>query len=334
MDNSPENILHSRIFNDTLRKWQCSNTEIATHNLMYPLFITDNDDTKEEVSSLPNVYRFGINRLKEFLEPIIQLGLKSVLLFGVLCKLKKDDSATNADSVENPVIRIIPLLKKWFPDLTIACDICLCPYISHGHCAILTNENIIDVKATCTRLADIACSYAKAGADIVAPSDMMDGRIREIKSRLASCGYISRVNVLSYSAKFQSCFYGPFRDAAGSAPSFGDRRCYQLPPGSKGIALSAVKRDVREGCDMLMVKPALAYLDIVKQTKETFPEFPLFVYQVSGEYAMLYYGAKNGIFDLRTALKECITGMRRAGADCIISYFSPEILMWLKDGLF
>ncbi|XP_065226914.1 delta-aminolevulinic acid dehydratase [Planococcus citri] len=326
MDIPAKHILQSKFSNSVLREWQCSNTEIGAHNLMYPLFIAEADDAKECVASLPNVHRIGINLLREYLEPTIKNGLKSVLLFGVLNKLPKDDHATHADSAQNPVIKAIPLLKKWYPELTIACDVCLCPYISHGHCGIIGHDKHIDNSSSCIRIAEVACSYARAGADIVAPSDMMDGRIGAIKSKLREANLISRVSVLSYSAKFQSCMYGPFRDVANSAPSFGDRRCYQLPPGSKGLAFLAAKRDVEEGCDMLMVKPGLFYLDIVKQTKDAFPEYPLFAYQVSGEYAMLFHAAANNVFDLKVAVKESLLAYRRAGVDCIITYFTPMIL--------
>lgn len=192
------------------------------------------------------------------------------------------------------------------------------------------NENGIDNQASIDRLAEIALNYARAGAHIVAPSDMMDNRIGAMKQLLIKNGYEKKVSVLSYSVKFASSFYGPFRDAAKSAPSFGDRKCYQLPPGSKGLSMRAAQRDVDEGADMLMVKPGLAYLDIVRQTKDAFPNHPLFVYQVSGEYAMIYHAAQSGAMDFQSCLTEILIGMRRAGADCVISYYTPKVLKWLK----
>ena len=195
---------------------------------------------------------------------------------------------------------------------------------------ILKNGSI-DNDASIKRLAEISLAYAKAGCQIIAPSDMMDGRVGAIKQTLAENGLGNTVTVMSYSAKFASSFYGPFRDAAKSAPAFGDRKCYQLPPGSTGLAERAVDRDVREGADILMVKPGLAYLDVVKMVKSKYPSHPLAIYQVSGEYAMLYHGAQAGAFNLKTTLLEVLTSMRRAGADIIITYYTPSLLDWLKE---
>ncbi|KAG8222762.1 hypothetical protein J437_LFUL007835 [Ladona fulva] len=322
--------LHSGYSHPVLRNWQNANVGIAPHNLMYPIFIVDDDDAVTEIASMPGVHRYGINKLQEALKPLVDIGLVAVLLFGVPSKLPKDQKATHADSPQNPVVRAIPKLKEWFPQLIIACDVCLCAYTSHGHCGILYSDGSVDNEASIKRISEQAAAYAQAGAQVVAPSDMMDGRIGAIKSALKAAKLSHRTAVLSYSAKFASSFYGPFRDAACSAPAFGDRRCYQLPPGSAGLASRATARDVEEGADMLMVKPGLAYLDIVKEIKGKFPDHPLFVYQVSGEYAMLHHGAKSGCFDLKAVLQEILTCMRRAGADVIITYFVPLILEWLK----
>lgn len=296
---------------------------------MYPLFLVENDDAVQPIPSMPRISRLGINEAKKHLEPLVADGLESILLFGVIETLPKDSNGSSADSKENPVIRALPKLREWFPNLLIACDVCLCPYTDHGHCGIM-NETGIDNEASIRRLADISISYALAGAHIVAPSDMMDNRIGAIKQALISHGLEKKVSLLSYAVKFASSFYGPFRDAAKSAPSFGDRRCYQLPSGSKGLAARAAQRDVEEGADMLMVKPGLPYLDIVRQTKDMFPNFPLFVYHVSGEYAMLHHAAANGALNFEAALKEVLTSMRRAGADCIITYYTPQILALIK----
>jgi len=317
--------LHSAIFHPTLRKWQESNVDIRPHNLMYPIFIVEDDNAIQPIASMPGVSRYGINKLKEFLQPIVDKGLSSVLLFGVMDNTPKDDLGTTADSKENPVVRAIPKLREWFPNLVIACDVCLCPYTSHGHCGIIRGDTI-DNDLSIKRLAEISLTYAKAGAHIIAPSDMMDNRIYAIKEILIKNKLEEKVSLLSYAVKFASCFYGPFRDAAKSAPGSGDRKGYQLPPGSRGIAARAAERDVAEGADMLMVKPGLPYLDIVRQTKDKFPNLPLFIYQVSGEYAMLHHGAASGAIDLNSAVMEVITSMRRAGADCIISYFTPMLL--------
>lgn len=323
-----KHILHSGIFHPLLRDWQSSNVSLRPENLMLPLFIGDVSEPTP-LPSLPGVSKYGVAHLRKALEPWIAKGLSSVLLFGVSQNLVKDENGSGADSPQNPVISAVRSLRSWFPNLLIACDVCLCAYTSHGHCGIL-REGGIDNAASISRISQVALSYALAGAHVLAPSDMMDGRVGAIKQRLAAAGLANRVAVLSYSAKFASGLYGPFRDVSNSAPSHGDRKTYQLPPGSARLAARAVDRDVEEGCDMLMVKPGLAYLDIVKQTKERHPEYPLFVYQVSGEYAMLHHGAKAGCIDLRTVLEEVILSMRRAGADVIITYFTPLLLEWMS----
>lgn len=277
---------------------------------------------------MPGVFRYGINELKAHLEPLVEIGLNSILIFGVVDKIPKDNTGSGADSKENPVVRGLPLIRKWFPGLLVCCDVCLCPYTDHGHCGVIIGEDI-DNEASIQRIAEISLAYAKAGAHIVAPSDMMDNRILAIKNTLLENKLEKKVSVLSYSVKFASSFYGPFRSAVGCGTSFGDRKCYQLPIGSKGLAARAAARDVEEGADMLMVKPGLAYLDIVKQTKDQFPDLPLFVYQVSGEYAMIVNSVKCGSLEFKPVLSEILTSMRRAGADVIISYFTPTILEWL-----
>ncbi|XP_048510618.1 delta-aminolevulinic acid dehydratase isoform X2 [Athalia rosae] len=326
MKSKSKHILHSGIFHPLLREWQSPNVEITSKNLMYPIFVLDDADAKDPIASMPGIYRYGINSLKPMLEPLIAKGLQSVLLFGVPNHLAKDKVGTNADSSRNPVIQALKLLRVWFPNLLIACDVCLCPYTDHGHCGILRPNGHIDNEASIKRISEIAVKYAQAGAQMIAPSDMMDGRIGAIKKALEAANMSNQVAVLSYAVKFASGLYGPFRDASKSAPQFGDRKCYQLPPGSNGLATRAAARDIAEGADMLMVKPGLAYLDVVRHTKDTHPEYPLFVYQVSGEYAMLYHGAKNGAINLEIVLDEVLLSMRRAGADCIITYFTPLIL--------
>ncbi|KAL9988319.1 hypothetical protein ACROYT_G002752 [Oculina patagonica] len=323
--------LHGGYNHPTTRSWQSTNTEITSKNLIYPLFISDEADALEEISSLPGQYRFGINNIEKIVSPLVEKGLKSVLLFGVIQKLEKTADGYNADSEDSPVILATKKLSSLYPDLLICCDVCICPFATHGHCGILNDDGSINNAASIKRLAEISLSYAKAGCHVIAPSDMMDNRIAAIKEILHKMGYGGKVAVMSYSAKFASNFYGPFRDAAKSAPAFGDRRCYQLPLGSKGLAVRAVERDVKEGADMLMVKPGMAYLDIVRQTKDKFPDLPLAIYQVSGEFAMLYHGSKAGAFDLKTIVLECLTSMRRAGADIIITYFVPQLLDWLKE---
>ena len=331
-------ILQGGYFHNTLRLWHSTNCVVTPVNFIYPLFIHEKDDCEENIPSLPNVKRLGVNKVKEHLDPIIENGLKCVLLFGVIDNESlKDELGSYADNPNSSVIRLIPKLKEWYPNLIISCDVCLCAYTSHGHCGVLNNtttDMCLNREKSVERIAQVSLAFAKAGANVIAPSDMMDGRIHAIKCILKENNMLNKVAVMSYSAKFSSAFYGPFRDAAKSAPSFGDRRCYQLPTGSTGLAMRASKRDVEEGADILMVKPCMSYLDIVKQTKQDFPHHPLAVYQVSGEYAMIWHGAQAKAFDLRMILVEIIHSMRRAGADIIISYYTPLILEWIKKDQF
>ncbi|XP_028561528.2 delta-aminolevulinic acid dehydratase isoform X1 [Podarcis muralis] len=326
-----ESLLHSGYFHPTLRLWQATAASFHAANLIYPIFVTDSPDAVEPIASLPGQARYGVNRLEEMLRPLVADGLKCILIFGVPSRAVKDERGSAADAKDTPVIQAIATIRALFPELLIACDICLCPYTSHGHCGILREDGTLQNETSCQRLAEVALAYAKAGCHIVAPSDMMDGRIGAIKQALISNDLGNKVSVLSYSAKFASCFYGPFRDAAQSKPAFGDRRCYQLPPGSRGLALRAVDRDVREGADMLMVKPGMPYLDLVWEVKEKHPNHPLAVYHVSGEFAMLWHGAQAGAFDLKAVVMEAMAAFRRAGADIIITYYVPQLLQWLKE---
>ncbi|XP_053138254.1 delta-aminolevulinic acid dehydratase [Hemicordylus capensis] len=326
-----ESLLHSGYFHPVLRSWQTTNTAFSAANLIYPIFVTDSPDAVEPIASLPGQARYGVNKLEEMLHPLVAAGLKCVLIFGVPSNTTKDEQGSAADAKDTPAIQAIQKIRSLFPELLIACDVCLCPYTSHGHCGLLREDGTLQNEASCQRLAEVALAYARAGCHIVAPSDMMDGRIRAIKEALISNDLGNKVSVLSYSAKFASCFYGPFRDAALSKPAFGDRRCYQLPPGARGLAARAVDRDVREGADMLMVKPGMPYLDLVREVKDRHPSHPLAVYHVSGEFAMLWHGAQAKAFDLKTAVMEAMAGFRRAGADIIITYYVPQLLQWLKE---
>jgi len=324
--------LHSGYSHPLLRTWQ-NEAKIDASQLVYPVFLSDREDSVVEIKSLPEQYQISVDRLESFLKPLVDKGLRSVLLFGVLTKedTQKDPSGSIALDVNSPVSRGIKVLRKSFPDLLVIADVCLCGYTSHGHCGILTQDGTIDNGKSIEQLAEVALAYAKAGAHVVAPSDMMDGRIAQIKKLLNQNGLLGKVAVMSYSAKFASCFYGPFRDAAHSAPSFGDRKAYQLPP-SRGLALRAVQRDIEEGADFVMVKPAGPYLDIIKEVRDMV-RTPVACYHVSGEYAMLWHAAKANCFDLKTAVFEVLKGMRRAGADIIITYYTPRLLDWLKEPL-
>lgn len=326
-------ILQGGFFNDTLRNWQSRLSKVTPDSLLYPIFISIKENDFEEIGSLPGQYRIGLNRLKDFLLPIVENGLKSVLLFAAN-PIKDDDIEEENTSIikeKNPVLYAIGLLKKEFPSLTIACDVCLCAFKRHGHCGVVDEDCMLNNRCSVEQIAETAYAYVKAGCHIVAPSDMNDGRIQAICDKLRAEGLRNKVSILSYSAKFASSMYGPFRDAAGSAPKKGDRKCYQLPPGSSGLANRAVSRDIQEGADMLMVKPAMFYMDVIKETKLRFPDYPLAAYQVSGEYAMLYHASVNGALDLKRAVLESLVSLHRAGADILITYYTPSVLKWLKE---
>lgn len=299
---------------------------------IYPLFITDDPDAEDDIPSLPNQKRWGVNKLVPFVKSLVEKGLRSVILFGVPLKENvKDEFGTAADDPEGPVIQAVKILKTNFPSLFVMCDVCLCEYTSHGHCGVLRPDGSIIREQSVRRLAAVAVNYAKAGADCVAPSDMIDGRIRDIKQGLLDAGLAHKTMVMSYSAKFSGNLYGPFRDAAGSCPSHGDRKAYQLPPGGRGLARRALQRDIDEGADAIIVKPSTFYLDIVRDAAEICQNYPIATYQVSGEFAMLHAAAEKGIVDLKTIAFEAHYGSLRAGANLLISYFTPEFLDWLDN---
>lgn len=333
---SPAHLLHSGYHHPLLREWQ-SDIQLTPSDLVYPIFVTDQTNKKSEISSLPGQYRWSVDLLPELLDELVPLGLRSVILFGVLEDEKnKSEGGDFSFSASSPVIKSIALIKEKYPSIYIMCDICLCAYTHSGHCGILDKQNDIDNQASLNVLTKMAVMCALTGAHCVAPSDMMDGRIGAIKEGLRdpSVGLSRRVAVCSYAAKFSSCFYGPFRDAAGSGAKFGDRSGYQLPPLSKGLAKRAVARDVEEGADIIMCKPAMPYLDIVKEMASN-PEsaaLPIAVYHVSGEYAMLYHAAKAGAFKLEEAVLETFGSFKRAGARIIITYFTPFVLkLWAQQ---
>lgn len=295
-----------------------------------PVFITDDPDAKIALPAMPHQYRWGVNRLAEFLGPLVERGLASVILFGVPTRKEKDDVGTLADDEDGPVIQAIRKLRDLFPTLYIAADVCLCEYTSHGHCGVLHADGSINNPSTVERLTQVAVAYAKAGAHCVAPSDMMDGRIASIRQGLVDASLVHRTSLMAYSAKFASSMYGPFRQAVDSAPAFGDRRCYQLPPAARGLARRAIVRDAAEGADLIMVKPAGPYLDVLGDARELVPDLPRACYQVSGEYATLHAAANAGVGDLRALVEESMTSMLRAGATLILTYFTPDLLAWLS----
>ncbi|EGC39019.1 delta-aminolevulinate dehydratase [Dictyostelium purpureum] len=329
MEKKYEHYLHSGYAHPVTRSWQGDNT-ILKSQLIYPIFVTDLVNTKTEIKSLPGQYQISTDLVVEFLKPLVEKGLKSVILFGVIISGVKDETASSASNPEtSPVIKSIHLIKKEFPEVLIITDLCLCGYTHHGHCGFLDKEDLIENEPSIVRLGEIAVSFAKAGAHVIAPSDMMDCRVAQIKKSLFENGLGSRVAVMAYSSKFASSFYGPFRDAAGSGAKKGDRQAYQLPMASRGLGLRAALRDEKEGADFIMVKPAGPYMDIIREVKDNV-KVPVCCYQVSGEYAMIYHGATAGGINLKEGVMESLISLQRSGCDIFITYFTPQLLDWLK----
>ncbi|MDR0697848.1 MAG: porphobilinogen synthase [Tannerella sp.] len=291
---------------------------------IYPYFVTEGSGVRQEISSMPDVYRFSIDRLLVDVEELLTLGIDKILLFGVIDEKEKDERGSAAYSADNVISRAIKAIKAHFPDILVFTDICLCEYTSHGHCGLLHNRDV-DNDTTLPLLAEMAYQHAVAGADFVAPSAMMDGQVKAIRERIEKEKL--KTKILAYSAKYASAFYGPFRDAASSAPSFGDRKTYQMDFRTKHQGLEEIAADIEEGTDWIMVKPALAYLDILYRASERFATYPLVAYQVSGEYAMLKNGAAQGFFDETRIFFESLTAIRRAGADYIISYYAKDFFI-------
>jgi porphobilinogen synthase len=305
--------------NETLRR-MVRETKLSVDDLVYPLFVAAGKNIRRPVPSMPGVFNFSVENLVKEAREVRRLGIPAVLLFGI--PAKKDPLGKDAYSDRGIVQTAVRALKDAVPELLVVTDVCFCEYTDHGHCGILTKDGDVDNDATLEILAKSAVSHAKAGADIVAPSDMMDGRVGAIRKGLDRAGY-EGVPILSYAAKYASAFYGPFRDAAESAPSFGDRRSYQMDPPNAREALREVSLDVLEGADMVMVKPALAYLDIVRRVREAF-DLPVAAYHVSGEYSMVKAAAKLGWLDGDRAMMEVLVAIRRAGADLVITYAAKD----------
>ena len=305
-------------------------THLAPDDLVLPLFLTDGHARREPVASMPGVERLTVDLVAEEALAAFELGIRAVLLFGVPDETAKDALGLESFASGGAVQRAAQVLKREVPELAVVTDVCLCEYTEHGHCGILDERGTLLNDATLETLARIAVSHAEAGADIVAPSGMIDGMVGAIRGALDAAGH-SDVAVLSYAVKYSSAFYGPFRDAAAGAPAFGDRRSHQLDPANVREALREAALDVAEGADALMVKPALAYLDVVRAVHERFPELPLAAYNVSGEYAMVKAAAANGWLDERAVVLEALTGIRRAGADFIVTYHAREAARWLRQ---
>jgi porphobilinogen synthase len=309
---------------DTLRGL-VRETELSPRHLIQPMFVVAGEGVREEIESMPGIQRTSISGLVEEAAEITAAGIGAILLFGV--PAAKDEVGSGAYDDEGIVQMAVRALKEAHPDLTVITDVCLCEYTSHGHCGVI-REGEVDNDITVELLAKTAISHAEAGADAVAPSDMMDGRIGSIRFQLDEEGHPD-VPIVAYSAKYASAFYGPFRDAAGSTPDFGDRRGYQMDPANAAEAVREAELDLDEGADMLMVKPATPYLDVVRRVKDA-TGAPVAAYHVSGEYSMLKAAAANGWIDERQAVVETLTSIRRAGADAIVTYYAKEAAPWLR----
>lgn len=300
-------------------------TELSVKDFVYPIFVVPGENIKEEIPSMPGCFHLSVDRAVEQAKELSALGIPSVEVFGL--PEYKDEIGSSAWDATSPVQRAIAAIKKAEPALIVVGDVCLCQYTSHGHCGKLSGHEV-ENDATLPLLARTAVSQAEAGADIVAPSDMMDGRIAALREALDEAGF-SHVSIMSYAVKYASGYYGPFRDAADSAPSFGDRRAYQMDPANAREAMKEVALDLAEGADIIMVKPALAYLDIVRRVRDAIDR-PVAVYNVSGEYAMVKAAAANGWIDEKRIVLETLTGMKRAGADIIITYHAIDAAKWLQ----
>lgn len=306
--------------NEVIRN-MVAETAVNPDSLVYPMFVVEGEGIKEEIPSMPGQYRFSVDELLKEVSTFGTLGLKSVLLFGI--PHHKDEMASEAYAENGIVQRAVRALKQKFPDLYVITDVCLCEYMSHGHCGIVKDGDV-DNDPTLELLAKTALSHAQAGADMVAPSDMMDGRVAAIREKLDENGFCN-TPIMAYSAKFASAFYGPFRDAADSAPHFGNRKTYQMDVRNAREALHEVALDMEEGADIVMVKPGLAFLDILRATAEM-SDVPVAVYNVSGEYAMVKAAAQKGWIDENAIIRETLIAFRRAGADIIITYHAKEAL--------
>jgi porphobilinogen synthase len=301
-------------------------TTLAAGDLIYPLFVKPGSARRDEVSSMPGVFQLSVDELDREADELLALGIPAVILFGL--PETKDVAGSGAFASDGIVQQAIRRLKDTAPDLYVVTDVCMCEYTSHGHCGALDESGCVINDVTLEMLATTALSHAEAGADMVAPSDMMDGRVAAIRAALDGEGFID-IPIMSYAAKYASAYYGPFRDAADSAPTFGDRRAYQMDPANSDEAIRETELDIDEGADIVMVKPALAYMDIIRRVKDTFG-MPTAAYNVSGEYAMVKAAAERGWIDERRVVLETLTGLRRAGADLILTYHAKDAARWLR----
>ncbi|MBB5324591.1 porphobilinogen synthase [Anoxybacillus tepidamans] len=317
---------HRRLRQSANLRAMVRETHLHVEDLIYPIFVIEGENVKQEIPSMPGIYQFSLDRLNEEVAEAVDLGIKSVIVFGI--PAEKDEVGSQAYCEHGIVQQAIRQIKQTYPELVVIADTCLCEYTSHGHCGVVENEQVLN-DPSLELLVKTAVSQAKAGADIIAPSNMMDGFVAAIRRGLDEAGF-THVPIMSYAVKYASAFYGPFRDAANSAPQFGDRKTYQMDPANRLEAFREAESDVREGADFIMVKPALAYLDIIRDMKNHF-HLPIVAYNVSGEYAMVKAAAQNGWVSEKTIVLEMLTGMKRAGADLILTYFAKDVARWLKE---
>ncbi|MFJ7744253.1 porphobilinogen synthase [Peribacillus sp. NPDC097295] len=303
-------------------------THLHKEDLIYPIFVIDGENVKTEISSMPGIYQLSMDNLAAEMDEVVSLGIKSVILFGVPFEHDKDEEGTGAFHHNGLVQQATRLIKKQYPEVMVIADTCLCEYTSHGHCGVVEGDKILN-DASLDLLAKTAISQAEAGADIIAPSNMMDGFVAAIRTGLDEAGY-EDIPIMSYAVKYSSAFYGPFREAANGAPQFGDRKTYQMDPANRLEAFREAESDVNEGADFLIVKPALSYMDIIRDMKNTY-RLPIVAYNVSGEYSMVKAAAQNGWIDEKAIVMEMMTGFKRAGSDLIITYFSKEIARWIDE---
>ena len=315
-----------RTRNNAVMRDLISDVNLTMNDFLYPIFIEEGNNIKKEIEAMPNQFRFSIDKLKEELEDIINLGIRGVLLFGIP---KNKDEIGSSSFDENGIIQnAVKYIKSNFPNLLVVTDVCMCEYTSHGHCGILS-ENNVDNDSTLEYISKIALSHVQAGSDIVAPSDCMDGHVYAIRNILDKNGYYN-TPIMSYSVKYASCYYSPFRMAADSAPSFGDRKSYQMDFRNSKEYIKKIENDIEEGADIFIIKPALSYLDVIKDVSNNF-NIPIAAYNVSGEYSMLKAASKLGFIDEKRAVLENMYALKRSGADIIITYHAKDLSKYLKE---
>ena len=311
--------------NENIRR-MVRETSLSVNDLVYPVFVTHGKGVARAVEAMPGICNYSIDKLLKVLQEVVDLKIPAIMPFGI--PAAKDEVGSEAYADDGIIQQAVRAVKKEYPELMVITDLCLCEYTSHGHCGIV-EDGCVQNDPTLELLARTAVSHAEAGADMVAPSDMMDGRVGAIRAALDRCGH-ENIPVMAYSAKYASAYYGPFREAAGSAPRFGDRKAYQMDPANAVEALREVRLDIEEGADIVMVKPALAYMDVIRRVKDTF-DCPVAAYNVSGEYSMVKAAAANGWVDERRIVLETLTGMKRAGAGIIITYHAIDAARWIQE---